>query len=337
MSISFAIIDEAVQLWLGEWLAAFFNPQKRIFWGYLLSSLVIAFLWLRLVKKTNLVSSAKQIFGRQVWASRSAMTDYKVMLINTMLMLILSPRILAKATVAYLVFDSMHFLFDGRPYLSIILPQWTIAFSFTLFLFLLDDFARYWLHRWLHKVPILWSFHKVHHSATVLNPFTVFRTHPVEAVLFSIRSALVQGITTAVFFFFFGDQVTLMMVLGASIFTFSFNLLGSNLRHSPVSISYWKILECILMSPAQHHIHHSTAKEHIDKNFGVALSVWDLMFGSLSFSKAEDHLRFGLSGEQSCEHHSLKDLYIAPFGQAVGEIIRPFSRIPLSIFQKNSV
>ena len=259
------------------------------------------------------------------------------MLINTMLMLILSPRILAKATVAYLVFDSMHFLFDGRPYLSIILPQWTIAFSFTLFLFLLDDFARYWLHRWLHKVPILWSFHKVHHSATVLNPFTVFRTHPVEAVLFSIRSSLVQGITTAIFFFFFGDQVTLMMVLGASIFTFSFNLLGSNLRHSPVSVSYWKTLECILMSPAQHHIHHSTAKEHIDKNFGVALSVWDLMFGSLSFSKAEDHLRFGLSGEQSCEHHSLKDLYIAPFGQAVGEIIRPFSRIPLSIFQKNSV
>ena len=317
-------------------MPAFFNPQKRIFWGYLLSSLVIALLWLRLVQKISLRSSVKQIFDRQVWVSRSALADFKVMLINTILMLLVSPRLLAKVTVAYLVFDNMHLLFDGRAYLATVLPQWTIAFSFTLFLFMLDDFARYWLHRFLHKVPILWSFHKVHHTATVLNPFTVFRTHPFEAVLFSIRSALVQGLATALFFFFFGNQVTLMIVLGASIFTFTFNLLGSNLRHSPVSIRYWKSLECILMSPAQHHIHHSTAKEHIDKNFGVALSVWDWIFGSLSLSKAEEHLRFGLNGEQSRDQHSLKGLYLAPFHQAWGLFLRFFSRLPFSIYPKHS-
>ena len=167
MNISFAIIEQAAQLWVSEWLSAFFNPQKRIFWGYLLSSLVIALLWLRLVQKISLRSSVKQIFDRQVWVSRSSLADFKVMLINTILMLLISPRLLAKATVAYLVFDSMHLLFDGRPYLATVLPQWTIAFSFTLFLFLLDDFARYWLHRWLHKVPILWSFHKVHHLSLI--------------------------------------------------------------------------------------------------------------------------------------------------------------------------
>jgi len=336
VSISFTIIEQAAQLWFSEWLSAFFNPQKRIFWGYLLSSLVIALLWLRLVQKSNLRSSAIQIFNRQVWMSQSALADYKVMLINTILMLLLSPRLLAKATVAYLVFDSMHVLFAGRPYLTTVLPQWTIAFSFTLFLFLLDDFARYWMHRWLHKVPIFWSFHKVHHSATVLNPFTVFRTHPVEAILFSLRSAMVQGVTTALFFFFFGSQVTLMMVLGASIFTFAFNLLGSNLRHSPVCIRYWKPLECIVMSPAQHHIHHSTAKEHIDKNFGVALSIWDWIFGSLYLSKAKDQIRFGLSGERSRKHHSLKGLYLDPIHQAWGMFLRFVSHLPISIYPKHS-
>ena len=90
------------------------------------------------------------------------------------------------------------------------------------------------------------------------------------------------------------------------------------------------------MSPAQHHIHHSTAKEHIDKNFGVALSVWDWMFGSLSLSKNEDQLRFGLSGEQSFDYHSLKGLYLVPFQQAAGLFLRLFSRMPLSIFQKHS-
>ena len=90
------------------------------------------------------------------------------------------------------------------------------------------------------------------------------------------------------------------------------------------------------MSPAQHHIHHSTANEHIDKNFGVALSVWDWIFGSLSLSKAEEHLSFGLNGEQSRDQHSLKGLYLAPFHQAWGVFLRFFSRLPFSIYPKHS-
>ena len=323
------------QLWLSEWLSAFFNPQKRIFWGYLLSSVVIAFCWLRLANKISLISSAKQIFDWRVWLSHSALADYKVMLINTLLMLLLSPRLLAKATIAYMIFNSMHMLFDGRPLITEV-PYWVIAFSFTLFLFLLDDFARYWVHRWLHSLPILWSFHKIHHSATSLNPFTVFRTHPVEGILFSIRSSLVQGIATAIFFFFFGDKVTLMMVLGASIFTFAFNMLGANLRHSPVSIHYWNRLECIFMSPAQHHIHHSTAKKHIDKNFGVALSVWDWMFGSLSLSIAGEQFNYGLSREQSSGHHSLKGLYLDPILEAWRVLLRFLSSLPFLINREHS-
>ena len=107
-----------------------------------------------------------------------------------------------------------------------------------------------------------------------------------------------------------------MMVLGASIFTFVFNLLGANLRHSPVSIRYWKMLEYIFMSPAQHHIHHSFAKEHIDKNFGVALSFWDWMFGTLCLSREREKFKFGLSEKQSGAHHSLKGLYLKPIHEA---------------------
>ena len=308
--------ENAIQLLLNEWLLAVFNPQKRIFWGYLLSSLFIAILWLRLINKINFQSSFIQIFNRNVWGSASAFADYKVMFINALLMTLLSPRILAKATVAYLIFDSLHLLFEGRPSILTGIPQWSIALSFTLFLFILDDFARYWLHRWLHAIPLLWSFHKVHHSASTLNPFTVFRTHPAEAILFSVRSALVQGISTAVFFFFFGNQVTLVMVLGASIFTFAFNLLGSNLRHSPVSICYWHPIELFLMSPAQHHIHHSTAEKHIDKNFGVALSVWDWIFGTLCHSKVGEQLNFGLSGTKLTNPHTFKSIYLDPIQEA---------------------
>jgi len=214
------MFEQAVQLFFSDWLAAFFNPQKRIFWGYLVSAFVIALLWLLIVKRENFGTSIKQIFSRESWLSKSARADYLLMIINGVIMTFLSPRLLGKAVVASVLFFWLHDVFDGRALIATEIPAEVIAIAFTLFLFVVDDFARYWLHRWLHTFPFLWSFHKVHHSATTLNPFTVFRTHPVEGVLFTLRSALVQGISVAIFIFFFGDKVTLVMVLGASIFTF---------------------------------------------------------------------------------------------------------------------
>ena len=309
------MFDQAVQLFFGDWLSAFFNPQKRIFWGYLLSSFTIALAWLLLVKRNHLGISIKQIFSAKSWLSQSARADYFLMIINGVVMAFISPKLLGKAVVASFLFIGLHDLLGGRAIVATEYSAEIIALAFTLFLFVLDDFARYWLHRWLHTSPLLWSFHQVHHSATTLNPFTVFRTHPVEAILFSLRSALVQGISVATFIFFFGDKVTLVMVLGASVFTFVFNMLGSNLRHSTVPISYWNKVETLFMSPAQHHIHHSYAPEHIDKNFGVVFSVWDLWFGSHCYSEKDQVLSFGLKNSPN-HQHSLLTLYALPFQNA---------------------
>ena len=310
------MLEQAVQLFFSDWLTAFFNPQKRIFWGYLLAALSIALLWLMFYQKKDLSLSFKQIFSFKTWLSRSARADYYLMIINGVVMTVLSPRLLAKATIATLLFTGLHTLFDGRALITTDISASTLAIAFTLFLFVFDDFARYWLHRWLHAFPLLWSFHKVHHSATVLNPFTVFRTHPIEAILFTLRSAIVQGVSVAFFIYFFGDKVTLVTVLGASIFTFIFNILGSNLRHSPVPIGYWHPVERVFISPAQHHIHHSVAPAHIDKNFGVVFSIWDVWFGSHCFSEKNQSLSFGLAHQMPKNKHTLFTLYFYPFKDA---------------------
>ena len=316
-----------VQPFLVEWLSAFGDPQKRIFWGYLASAATIGLLWLWLYKSNSLLTSVKTVFSARAWLSRSARADYLVMMINAICMALVSPRLLAKATVAYTLFNGLHGVFDGRPLLAFDPPAWVISVSFTLFLFIVDDFARYWLHRWLHTLPWLWAFHKVHHSATALNPFTVFRTHPVEAVLFSLRGALVQGFCVAVVFFFFGNRFELVTVLGASVFTFVFNALGSNLRHSPVAIGYWLPLERIFISPAQHHIHHSLDKQHIDKNFGVALALWDLMFGSLCYSSKDQALQYGVRGDTSSSPHRLSQLYLQPFADSFAFLRRKLTQM----------
>ena len=310
------MIEQAVQLFFSDWFAAFFDPQKRIFFGYLLAALSIALLWLVFYQKRDLRFSVKEIFSFKHWLSASARADYYLMIINGALMTLLSPALLANASIAAFIFTGLHSLFDGRVLIANDVSAEIIALSFTLFLFVFDDFARYWLHRWLHTFPILWSFHKVHHSATVLNPFTVFRAHPIEAVLFTVRSALVQGVSIAVFIYFFGDKVTLFTVLGANIFGFFFNLLGSNLRHSPVSIGYWHSVERVFISPAQHHIHHSHAVEHIDKNFGVVFAFWDYWFGSHHFSEKNQTLSYGLAHNMPAKPHTLFNLYLNPFKDA---------------------
>ena len=325
------MLEQAIQLGLSEWLFDFVNPRKRIFWGYLATALAISILWLTIFRHQSLKQSLNTIFNKKSWFSRTAFADYLVWFINSFIMILLSPHLLAKSTVAYLVFEGLHSLFNGRTYLPVSLPDWSVALLFTLFLFLLDDFARYWLHRWLHTVSWLWPFHKVHHSATALNPITVFRTHPVEAVLFSIRGALVQGATASLFFFLFGNQVSLIMVVGASVFVFIFNVLGSNLRHSPVSIGYWRPLEIVFMSPAQHQIHHSCAIEHWDKNLGVALSLWDKLFGTLVHSKKDQQLTYGLHSQQSDREHSLISLYLQPLFEIKGLIRRQIIAVAKSI------
>ncbi len=306
-----------LQSFVAEWLGVFVDPSKRVYWAYLLSAGLIAFAWLIFLRGRDFGAAFRLIFARAVWWSPSARADYALMGINGALMILLSPRLLGKATVAFLVFEGLHDVFDGRPLLLVDAAAWQVAGAFTLSLFVLDDFARYWVHRWLHTMPLLWSFHRVHHSATVLNPITVFRTHPVEAVVFTVRGAIVQGATVALFFFLFGDKVTLVTVLGANFLSFVFNVLGSNLRHSPVPIWFWRPVERVLMSPAQHQVHHSVAPEHYNRNYGVVLAFWDWAFGTHCYSERDKRLEYGLGAGAGEFPHRLRVLYLEPFAQAL--------------------
>ena len=48
---------------------------------------------------------------------------------------------------------------------------------------ILFDFATVLVHYAMHTMSVLWPFHKIHHSAEVLTPVTLFRMHPVDLFL----------------------------------------------------------------------------------------------------------------------------------------------------------
>ena len=262
-------------------------------------------------RKLNFMAAIGWLFRRETWWSRSSRSDYRLMLLNQPLMLLLSPLLLSKLVLATSIFYSLSD-WVVRPLWSSDISAFWVSVLFTACLFVVDDASRYYLHRLMHRWPALWAFHRVHHTAESLTPFTVFRTHPVEGVLFGLRSALVQGVLIGVFVFLFYDRVTLLSVLGANVFTAALNLLGSNLRHSPVPISYGKTLESWLISPAQHQIHHSQAREHWNKNFGAFIAVWDRLGNTLEYGSNTQDLTYGLR-HQKPQEHQLVTLYWQPF------------------------
>lgn len=293
------------------------DPRKRVYLGYLVAALFIGGCWLFARYRLSPLALLRHLLSPKVWWSQSARADYKLLLINKALMLGIAPLLIGKVALATLIFQSLYELVGQRPLPGTLLPAWAVPVAFTLFLFLLDDFARYYLHRLMHRWPVLWAFHKVHHSARTMTPFTVLRTHPVEGVLFTLRSIFVQATSIGLFLFLFGDQVDLVTVLGVNIAVFAFNVAGSNLRHSHVAIYYWRWLEHLLISPAQHQIHHSTRPRHFDRNFGAVLAIWDWIGGSLHLSEPDTKLTFGVSTRVLVDEHSLKTLYLTPFIEAL--------------------
>ena len=293
-----------------DFFVNFINPEKRLFVGYLISAALIALIWLRVINKKPLTEIVSGFFSTQVWLSKSALADYKLMVINQFFIKILAPILIGQLALTVFIFENMHLLFS-RPSSSI--PVWMVMIIFTTVLFVLDDFSRYFLHRLMHRVPILWRFHKAHHSATNLTPLTVLRTHPIEAILFSLRAVIVHSLCLGVCFFFFAESVSLIEIFGSSVFVVIFHSIGSNLRHSHVNLSYWSWLEKILVSPAQHQLHHSASPEHFDKNFGVAFACWDLLHRTHSFSQARQ-VTYGLSGNANDGNskQTLSHLLLAP-------------------------
>lgn len=283
-----------------------------MFVGYLLLSVVIAAVFLVAIRRNSARGAVKAIFDPKVLFSRSSIADYKIFMINQIFMTLVSPLLLTQIAIATAVFYALHgveFLSKGQFQTD---NTTLVVIGFSVTLFVMDDLTKYLLHRWMHRYPLLWSIHKVHHSATTLTPITVYRVHPLEAVLYASRGALAQGPVVALFVFLFGSAVSIYTVVGVNVLVFAFHVTGSNLRHSHVNFGYWPWLERVLISPAQHQIHHSVAKKHYDKNFGAALAVWDWMFGTLHHSQTEA-LTFGIEGEPKGADASLKALYLGPF------------------------
>ncbi|TDP01103.1 sterol desaturase family protein [Marinomonas balearica] len=285
------------------------NLKKRVSLPYLLTGILFTYVIFYLRYRATAIERLKPLFTLTLWTNRSARSDYGLWILNRLILPFIYPKLITKLTlITFLMYQL------GRVELfevSLALSDWQVMTLFSVSYFLLDDFSRFYTHRLMHWWPFLWQFHRVHHSATVLTPFTVLRTHPIEGVLFYLRSLAVQSVLVSTFIILFPGQVSLFMVMGVFASTFVFNLLGANLRHSPIPLSYGSKIEKWIISPAQHQLHHSRDKAHYDCNFGVVLAIWDRLFSSWAKGSDSQKLLYG-TGTSLDQSHVVM-LYVEPF------------------------
>jgi len=150
-------------------------------------------------------------------------------------------------------------------------PSWVQFVGFLV----LKDFVEWGIHNLLHRVAWLWEFHKLHHSIEELDWIGNFRFHWMEIVVY-------QGLTYFPLVILGVDGRTILMI--AVVVT----LMG-HLNHSNLNIS-WGPLRYVLNSPRMHVWHHDRdwpADRRYGVNFGIALSAWDWLFGTVYWPDAE--------------------------------------------------
>jgi sterol desaturase/sphingolipid hydroxylase (fatty acid hydroxylase superfamily) len=310
-------------------LSYFTSPSNRTFWLYLATSFILAIL----LQKSSLPEPDgakgnlfKRLFPRTVYTHRSAIVDYIYFVTNTVLYaFILAPFFVLAPSVSHWIVTGLSTVCE--PSELVLATPLVATVVVTVVMTLVADFATFLAHYLMHKIPALWEFHKVHHSAEVMTPMTVYRMHPLDDIFTVVVGGVLVGLADGLIRFFVTPAPSQQLLYGLGLVTFLFYVFGYNLRHSHIWVSYGRTVSKFLISPAQHQIHHSVALRHWDKNFGFVFAIWDWMFGSLYVPHGYEKLEFGLGTGEEKEYSSPLRLYLLPFVKVGGRWLSKISNV----------
>jgi sterol desaturase/sphingolipid hydroxylase (fatty acid hydroxylase superfamily) len=164
--------------------------------------------------------------------------------------------------------------------------------------FLILDFSRYWLHRAHHRVPWLWTFHRVHHMTERLDATAGLRMHVVDFLQLAMLPVVLFSAVLNV-----SSWAAWVLPAALSVGAVADAFQHANLRwnsHHPVA----KLWGLVFNHPHFHAWHHTRDGSRCDGNYGNTLVVWDRMFGS-DVTGDELPAAYGLESNQALSNHVL--------------------------------
>jgi sterol desaturase/sphingolipid hydroxylase (fatty acid hydroxylase superfamily) len=177
------------------------------------------------------------------------------------------------------------------------MPTWT---GFIVCFLALDLWTYLW-HRANHRLPLLWRFHRMHHSDEQMDVTTATRFHLGEITL----STLVR--------------LPLVLLLGlspATILMYDAVLLAvTQFHHANVGVgeALDRGLRYAIVTPNMHRVHHSMVRAETDSNYASILSIWDRVFRTYRERSDYRTVRYGVEGLSGDRFQTLRGMLLTPF------------------------
>jgi sterol desaturase/sphingolipid hydroxylase (fatty acid hydroxylase superfamily) len=154
------------------------------------------------------------------------------------------------------------------------------------------DLSAWTAHVAMHRIPLLWRVHRVHHTDRAVDVTTALRQHPGEGLIrfsFQAATALAIGASPAAY----------AVYRSASAFMALF-------EHANIRLPLWLDggLSLAITSPNLHKVHHSRELPFSDTNYGNILSLWDRLARTFTPARFGARVVYGLSSTEDPANRS---------------------------------
>lgn len=216
--------------------------------------------------------------GRRYYTLRETLVNIYLNLVNAGVDLLLR----GVALFVLIYFSQYAFTIEWNP-----LAYWVV-------LFLCEDLL-FWVEHYVdHKVRFFWAVHVTHHSSEEYNLTTGFRSSvfmPFYRYLYFIPLALMGFRPIDILFMYAITQIYGILV------------------HTQWVQRLPRWYEYIFVSPSHHRVHHASNIPYLDKNMGMALIIWDRMFGTFAEEMPDEKPVYGLTKPVDDPHHPVKIIF----------------------------
>ncbi len=178
-------------------------------------------------------------------------------------------------------------------------PEWLIV----PITFLLLDYSNYLWHIVMHKLPLMWRFHLVHHTDLDLDITTAFRFHfgeMIGSVIFRGAAVLLLGVSPIV------------VLIYEIVFEAATQFHHTNFK-MPLRLE--KVLNTVIVTPRMHGIHHSVIKSETDSNYSVIFSFWDRIHKTVNLDVPQSDITIGVPQYSDADELTIGKLLILPFSK----------------------
>jgi sterol desaturase/sphingolipid hydroxylase (fatty acid hydroxylase superfamily) len=167
--------------------------------------------------------------------------------------------------------------------------------AIVLLALLAESLIVYWSHRLMHRLPLLWRIHRVHHADNGFDVSTSYRNHPLELAVTWPASALVVLAVGS------PPSVVIVTQTIASVLAIW--------QHADIAIPRRidSALSWLIVTPRLHRLHHNPDRATHDSNYGEVFTAWDRMFGT--FTDRHTRERVGLDDQIAAPDRLLEQIW----------------------------